>query len=260
MRTRRTPPVADTRRPPRRHSFVPGARVSSSPVERASRRALTPTTPEPPPRARRSVAWHRWISPLARPRDLAARLEHRPARRGRARPRPGGWSSPPSTSPPAASCPRASLVSLVRVVIGLALGVSVGAALGLVVRAVALGRNLLSTRPCRCCARCRTSRSCRCSSSGSASTRHPKILLVALGVAVPDLPQRPRRRPRRRPRARSRPRPRLRVHALASGCATSCCPARCRSALTGLRLALGIAWLSIVVAETVSTPTPASAT
>ncbi len=74
-------------------------------------------------------------------------------------------------------------VSLRRVV----LGFLVGAAVALVLAAVAGCRasaRTSSTRRCRCCARCPTSGSCRCWCCGSASTA-PKITLIALGVAFP---------------------------------------------------------------------------
>ena len=66
MRTRRTAPVADTRRPPPRHSFAPG-----SPCVQLSSRARLATRPHahhalnPHRDGGRSVAWHRWISPVA---------------------------------------------------------------------------------------------------------------------------------------------------------------------------------------------------
>lgn len=61
-------------------------------------------------------------------------------------------------------------VSLKRALSGLAIGVSLGTVLALLAGLSRRGELIIDS-PCRCCARCRSWPSCRCSSSGSAWVR-----------------------------------------------------------------------------------------
>ena len=199
----------------------------------APARAVTPT-PSEPPRTSRSLAWHRWISPLAvvviwqlaSSTGLLAEDELA-----------SPWRVVVAAVDVTASgeLPEGLLVSLVRVVIGLALGVSVGAALGLVSGLSRWGGNLVDPPV-------------------QMLRTLPLLALMPLFIlwfGIGETPKIAARRPRRRSsrstststrasaastRSCSRP-PASPGSRAPSSCATSCCPARCRSALVGLRLA-----------------------
>ena len=96
-------------------------------------------------------------------------------------------------------------VSIRRALEGLALGAGVGPDPRHRRRPLPAWARSSSTAPCRCCGRCRYPRSLRCSSSGSASARTPKIALIAGRDHLPHVPQHLRRRPRRRSPSSSRP-------------------------------------------------------
>ena len=191
----------------------------------APARAVTPT-PSESPRPNRSLAWHRWISPvavlviwqLASSTGLLAEDELA-----------SPWRVVVAAVDVTASgeLPEGLLVSLVRVVIGLALGVSVGAALGLVSGLSRWGGNLVDP-PVQMLRTLPHLALVPLFILWFGVDETPKILLVAARRALPDLPQRPRGRARRRPEA-ARGRAASPGSRAPSSCATSCCPAPCRT-------------------------------
>ena len=196
----------------------------------APARAVTPT-PSEPPRTGRSLAWHRWISPLAvvviwqlaSSTGLLAEDELA-----------SPWRVVVAAVDVTASgeLPEGLLVSLVRVVIGLALGVSVGAALGLVAGLSRWGGNARRPAGADAAHAAAVRRWCRCSSSGSASARRRRSCSSPSASLFPLYLNLARGAARRRPRSCSRPRASSGSRA-PSSCATSCCPARCPARSSG---------------------------
>lgn len=217
----------------------------------APARAVTPATASTPRESRRparGVAWQRWISPvalvviwqLASSTGLLAEDELA-----------SPWRVLTAAVDVTASgeLPEGLLVSLVRVVVGLALGVAAGVALGLLSGLSRWG-GLLVDPPVQMLRTLPHLALVPLFILWFGVDETPKILLVALGALFPVYLN-----------VHAGVRgvdPRLLEAARVSGFTRGeqlshvVLPGALPSALTGLRLAMGIAWLSIVVAETVS--------
>ena len=140
-------------------------------------------------------------------------------------------------------------VSLVRVALGLAIGIVVGTTLAVVAGLFRIGEDLFDA-PVQMLRTVPFAGIIPLLIIWLGVGERPKIVLIALGVTFPALPQPDRRHPlgrswtdRGRSNARSRPN-RLDP--------TRVLPAALPSFLVGLRFALGISWLALVFAEQIS--------
>ncbi|WP_414638378.1 ABC transporter permease subunit [Actinomycetospora sp.] len=217
-----------------------------------ARASTSPPTPSaPPPARRRSVSWQRWISPiaivvvwqLASSTGLLAEDELA-----------SPWRVAAAAVDVTASgeLPEGLAISLARVVVGFLLGAALGLVLG-VWSGLSRWGGLLVDPPVQMLRTLPHLALVPLFILWFGVDETPKVLLVALGVLFPIY---------------------LNVHAGVRGVDPKLfevarvsgfdrreivrhvvVPGALPSALTGLRLALGIAWLSIVVAETVSADT-----